>query len=197
MIPSSNLLVTALSVIAQQTVVLQRFVSRSTDEYGLDVATYDEPVSIMGSMQPIARSLYDQYGLDLSKNYYNFYTKYYVSDVRRDTSGDLITFSGKLYQVLSALDWAAVDGWRGLLLVEIGDGEGLQLDFSDMGPQGLQGIQGPKGDKGDTGDIGPQGPVGPQNLFVQPDAPTYEGSFLWVQTGLAGGGYTLWIDTGV
>lgn len=120
MIPSSNLLATALSIIAQQSVVLHKFVSRETNEYGLDVATYADPVSVMGSMQPIARNLYDQYGLDLSKNYYTFYTKYDVSDVRRDTSGDQVTFNGRRYQVLSSLDWAAVDGWRGLLMVELG-----------------------------------------------------------------------------
>ena len=120
MIPGSNLLVTALSVISQQTVTLHKFVERETNEYGLDVTTYAEPVSIMGSMQPIARNLYDQYGLDLSKNYYNFYTKFDVQDVRRDTSGDMITFNGLQFQVLSALDWAAVDGWKGLLIVEIG-----------------------------------------------------------------------------
>lgn len=63
------------------------------------------------------------------------------------------------------------------------------VDYFD-GAQGEQGETGPKGDKGDTGDIGPQ------NLFIQPDAPTYAGEYLWVQTGLAGGGVTMWIEDG-
>jgi len=36
-----------------------------------------------------------------------------------------------------------------------------------------------------------------QNLFVQPDAPNFRGQTgIWVQTGLPGGGFTIWIEDG-
>ena len=65
---------------------------------------------------------------------------------------------------------------------------GIQGEIGPAGPQGTQGV------KGDTGDTGP---AGPQNLFVQNAAPVYAGPYLWVQTGLAGGGITLWAEDGL
>ena len=49
----------------------------------------------------------------------------------------------------------------------------------------------------ETGPQGIQGPSGPQNLFVQNAAPVYSNPYLWVQTGLPGGGITLWAEDGL
>jgi len=65
------------------------------------------------------------------------------------------------------------------------------------GPQGAQGQQGPQGTTGLQGPQGIQGPSGPQNLFVQNAAPVYSSPYLWVQTGLPGGGITLWVEDGL
>ena len=53
------------------------------------------------------------------------------------------------------------------------------------------------GPAGATGPQGIQGPSGPQNLFVQNAAPVYSNPYLWVQTGLPGGGITLWAEDGL
>lgn len=50
---------------------------------------------------------------------------------------------------------------------------------------------------GPAGATGPQGIQGPQNLFVQNAAPVYSSPYLWVQTGLPGGGITLWAEDGL
>lgn len=122
-VPGSNILNTALSVIAKQTVTLYKFVSRETNEIGLDVATYARPVSIQGSFQVVPRRLYQQYGLDLNRNYATFYASTNMLDVTRDVSGDYLIFNGKKWQCDSSNDWFAVDGWVGMLVIEIKDGE--------------------------------------------------------------------------
>lgn len=74
---------------------------------------------------------------------------------------------------------------------------GLTGPTGPQGPKGDQGEVGPKGDTGETGPQGIQGPSGPQNLFVQNAAPVYSSPYLWVQTGLPGGGITLWVEDGL
>ena len=57
------------------------------------------------------------------------------------------------------------------------------------GPQGSQGIQGIQGIQGEPA---------PQQIYVQNTQPAATGQpYVWLQTGLPGGGTTLWIDDGV
>jgi hypothetical protein len=68
----------------------------------------------------------------------------------------------------------------------------------DKGDQGIQGIQGIQGVKGDTGDTGPQGVAGNTNVFVQPTAPTFTGTGLWIQTQIGvGNDITFWVEDGL
>lgn len=120
MIPGSNLLNRALRLIMRQTVVYYQFVSRAPDDVGQDVTTYASPVNITGSFQPVPRTLYDAYGLDLQKSYYTFYTSNNLLDIERDVSGDQLVFNNRRFQCESDNDWFAVDGWKGVLCVDIG-----------------------------------------------------------------------------
>ncbi|QKZ15888.1 collagen-like protein [Spirosoma sp. KUDC1026] len=81
--------------------------------------------------------------------------------------------------------------------------QGPQGNPGPQGVQGTQGLPGAKGDKGDRGDMGPKGadstvagPAGPQNLFIQNNQPVYAGPYLWLQTGLPNGGFTLNFEDG-
>ena len=65
-----------------------------------------------------------QYGLDLQKDYYTFYTSNDVLDIQRDVSGDQLIFNGKRYQVESNNDWYPMDGWKGIICVYIKDDAG-------------------------------------------------------------------------
>jgi hypothetical protein len=120
MIPGSNLLNMALTVIAKQTISYYRAVSRSLNSVGQDVTVYAGVVSIVGSFQPVPRQLYEQYGLDFQKSYFTFYTSNNLIDVQRDVSADRIAFQGLLYQCESNNDWYGEDGWKGVLCVLIG-----------------------------------------------------------------------------
>lgn len=117
MIPGSNILQMAFSVIATQTVSYYKFLSRTLDAIGLDVATYAAPVTLRGSFQPVPRTLYQQYGLDFSKSYFLFYTSNDAHGVTRDSSGDKLVFNGLNYQCEAETEWFAIDGWAAVLCV--------------------------------------------------------------------------------
>ena len=141
MIPGSNLLNVALTVIAAQTVMYLRELSRALNDIGQDVTTYALPVEIKGSFQPVPRKLYAQYGLDFQKSYFTLYSSTNIIDVGRDVSGDKIVFNGRLFQCESNNDWYSEDGWKGVLCVDIGSSNNFQPVFGFDELKGLSGNQ--------------------------------------------------------
>jgi len=117
--PGSNTLRMALSIQGKQAISYRSFLSRSVNANGNYVSAFNDPVTIYGSVQPLQRSLYQQLGLDFQKNYVTLYVTKSVADVKRGTSGDQFDFNGRTWQLLSNLDWFAVDGWSGVLCVEV------------------------------------------------------------------------------
>lgn len=120
MIPGQNLLNMCLTLIAKQSVTYYRFLSRTANSVGQDITTYASPVTIYGSFQAVPRNLYMQLGLDLQKDYSTFYTSNDVLDITRDVSGDQLVYDGRRYQVESNNDWFTQDGWKGILVVDLG-----------------------------------------------------------------------------
>lgn len=119
MIPGANLLTMAMGPIGAQTLQHEAFISRTVNSIGNFVSTYAAPVTITGSMQPVNRKLYQQLGLNLSKNYSTLYTQADVRVTDRDREGDRVSFGGKVWQAESDMDWRLVDGWRKILCVQI------------------------------------------------------------------------------
>lgn len=121
MIPGSNLLKTALSVIVSQTVAYYGYQSRALNDVGQEVSTFAAPISLKGSFQPVPRQLYHQFGLDLQKNYFTLYASTDILDLSRGVSGDQIIFDSKRYQVESSIDWFNIDGWKGVVCCQINE----------------------------------------------------------------------------
>jgi E217 collar protein gp28 len=119
MIPGSNLLKMALRAIAPTTVTYYQWITREANAIGLLVNDFDEGTCISGSLQPVPRSLYQQLNLDFEKNYYMFYSVTPFQTIERDTSSDQIGFGDKRFQVVSSADWHAIDGWNGIMMVEV------------------------------------------------------------------------------
>lgn len=119
MIPGSNLLSMALSVIAPQTVSYYRFTGNTVNAIRNKIPSYADPVDILGSLQPVARALYSQYGLDLSKKYFILFTENNLIAVDRSIAGDQISVEGVRYECLSATEWFNLDGWVEILCVRI------------------------------------------------------------------------------
>lgn len=119
-VPGSNLLRMALRVIQSQAFDYYAFISRAAGISGIWVATYAAALPLTGSVQPVPRTLYLQYGLDFQKDYVRFYLSKNVIDVQRDVSGDKIIYGGRTYQCESLDgDWFRQDGWTAVLAVKI------------------------------------------------------------------------------
>lgn len=116
---AGNLLKRALHITGAQAVIYRRFSGRTTNEIGLDVSAFADPVQIKGSVQAVPRSTYEQLGLDFQKRYVTLYTVAEVFDLQRDISGDMIEFGGKTYQLVSSTDWHPMAGWQSVLCVEV------------------------------------------------------------------------------
>jgi len=118
MIPGSDILEMALSVLGTQSVLWHKFISRETNDIGLDEAVYAIPRRVDGSWQPVPRRAYQQYGLDFNRNYATFYVSRNLQDITRDSAGDKLEFNNREWECLGATDWFAIDGWTAILCVE-------------------------------------------------------------------------------
>lgn len=122
MIHGINLYKLATSAIGTQQVQYYQFIDRTTNEVGLDVVNYAEPVTIDGSVQAASWNQLQNLGLDLTKEYITFYTDNNILTIERDTAGDQLAYQGKRYQVIGKpSDWIRQDGWNGVLCVRIYD----------------------------------------------------------------------------
>jgi len=119
MIPGSNLLEDALTVIESQDFQWLQFLGRDTNSIGIDNANYAPAVPLEGSVQPVPRSLFQALGLDWKKNHITIYNFENITGIQRDSSGDRVIFGGKTYQALSENDWSQIDGWTGTLFAEV------------------------------------------------------------------------------
>lgn len=119
MIPGQNLLNMALRVIQREQFIFFAFLSRVTQDNGVDIPKYAAGVKATGSVQPAPRQLIEQMGLDLQKTYFQFFLTTGIIDVNRDTSGDQFEWKGKTFQCLSATPWRGIDGWDHVVTVEV------------------------------------------------------------------------------
>jgi hypothetical protein len=128
-VPGSNILKSALRVIASQTVDYYQDIGRDNNIIGLDLTSYAPPAKIRGSVQAVPLSAYEALGLDFGKNYVTLYTGTPLIGVERDVSGDIFTFSGKIYQCKATTNWIAIDGWNAVIAVEVKIGSALDYNF--------------------------------------------------------------------
>lgn len=135
MIPGSNLLAQALTVIAPTQCLHWATTGRTLNSIGQWIVTYAEPVNIWASVQAVPRKVYRELGLDFQKSYVQFYSVTLITDLTRDTAGDLLEWNGRRYQLESKNDWKAIDGWAGVVGVDIGEATGVLPTFPLSAPE--------------------------------------------------------------
>lgn len=118
-VPGANLLGMALRVIRPQTMQMRAFLSRQENDAGDTIPVFAAPVNIQGSMQPVDKKLYQELGLNLSKNYSTLYVFGNVQPTARDRNGDLVLFGGSTWQCESDRNWSGVGEYRKILTVEV------------------------------------------------------------------------------
>lgn len=115
----TNLLNVAAGLIGVQVVAWRRFTGRAPNAAGIQVDTYAASVDVEGSFQPVPATLLQQLGLDMTKNYATFYASRDFGDPDRDKAGDLLTYAGLTYKVISKNPWYAQDGWESVMCVQV------------------------------------------------------------------------------
>lgn len=119
MIPGSNLLRQALSLIGSQEVTYYADAGRTTSATGRDITNFQEVQTILeGSVQAVPRNRYESLALDFSRNYVTWFVPQSVTGLGRDVSGDEIVFNGRRYDIQTMTNWHAQDGWVECLCVE-------------------------------------------------------------------------------
>jgi hypothetical protein len=119
MIPGANVFNIAMSVIGKQTITYYQYLGREVNEIGIYVPIYNEGNIITGSFQPVPRSIYRTQGLDLQRRYFTLYSSTNFLDINRNVSSDQIVFNNRKFQCESNIDWYEIDGWTGVLCIEL------------------------------------------------------------------------------
>lgn len=121
MIPGSNLLGQALTLIGSQAVTFYACTGRAVRTTGRDVSTFAAGETVpLGSVQAVPRERYQARGLDYSKSYVTWFTPRAVRGVERDRGADEFAWNGRRYAVESVTPWAAQDGWSEVLGIDVG-----------------------------------------------------------------------------
>lgn len=119
-IPGANVLRMARRLIHFEKIKHLRWIGSTDNNAGIVVPVYAMPNDIEASVQPTPRSVYEQLGLDLQKNYFTVYASVPLRDLMRNGNCDMLDYVGRRLNVESNTDWFSADGWRGSLCVDIG-----------------------------------------------------------------------------
>lgn len=120
MIPGSNLLNMASTILATTKVTYYKYQGRTKNSVNQYVPAYEIPLlDLAGHMQPVPRRLYREMNLDFQKNYWTFFVSKELLGLERNISGDKIEWQGQTYQCESSTPWFGVDGWLNILCVQV------------------------------------------------------------------------------
>ncbi|QBQ77317.1 hypothetical protein WFH_00029 [Escherichia phage vB_EcoM_WFH] len=94
-IPGVNLYRVATKVIGRQPIQYYMYKGRTLDKMRNYVTTYEEPITLLASVQAVLRNQYVELGLELQKNYVKIWVDKDIVDLDRDASGDYLCLVGK------------------------------------------------------------------------------------------------------
>ncbi len=118
----NNLLKKALRLIPGESYQYLKFQGEQINALGISVPSYAEAVTITpqnGIVQSPENSLYQQFGLDLDKNYKIFYGAVSIKGNEDQPQPDQFIYDGKTFETVRNADWFNYDGWCGVLAVEL------------------------------------------------------------------------------
>lgn len=109
MIP--NLLTTALQIIPKVQFKYYKFKSNMVNERGLDVSTYELPITVSGLIAPVPADKYEELDLSLQKDHIYVYMPKEVLSLRSQESPDKVEYSGNFYFIIRIVNWFSYNGW--------------------------------------------------------------------------------------
>ena len=119
-----NLLNQALKIIPKQTFIYYKFKKVEINNIGNKVNSYEQPITMQGSVQAISQDMYEKLGLDWSKKYISVHASIDVRNADNDQPApDKIVWNNKEYLVTKQTNWYTQDGWNKVIAVEQSDEE--------------------------------------------------------------------------
>lgn len=118
-IPGANLYKLATRLIKPQPILFYKYKGRGLDKQRNWVAMYEDPVHMTASVQAIERNQYIEMGLEWQKNYVKIWAPLDMTDIDRNSSGDLFKFGNRWFKLEDETPWFVQDGWASCLAVEI------------------------------------------------------------------------------
>ncbi len=115
-----NVLSLAQRLVTPQSVQLKRWIGTQKNAALVLSPVYAEAVPIAANVEPVDRTVYQAFGLDLQKDYIWLYSTVPLRDLERDKAPDIILWSNQTWNVESNTDWQDVNGWKGSLCVAVG-----------------------------------------------------------------------------
>ena len=116
---SINLLGTVQTVIGMQEYQLRKYASRSRNAVGYWVSSFETPVNMSGSVQPVRSTQYESMGLDFKKAYLKIYDVKLIEAMDRESNADQIIWDGFIWHVAEDTSWFLSGGWNYVLCVRL------------------------------------------------------------------------------
>jgi len=117
-VPGSNNLALALSIQGKEKINYFRSNGRTVNARGNYISAYEPPFSILGRFQAEQRTGIAEQGQELQRSIATIYLSTSMIDVTRNTQGDQVSYGGKLWQLLSNLEWNKQDRWASSIVAE-------------------------------------------------------------------------------
>jgi hypothetical protein len=114
-----NILSTVQTAIGKQAYQLQKYLGRTNNVAGFQVSSFDAPIDMMGSVQPVNQRQYKDMGLDFKKSYIRIYDAGLIESLSRDKNADRIIYDGFLFEVAEDTPWFLSGGWTYVLCVRL------------------------------------------------------------------------------
>ena len=134
--PGSNILRRAQFLLGKQTVNYFEQTTRQVNAVGLIAPSFEPPVALLCSVEPVQRNLYESLGLDFQKNYATIFITRNLIDLVQGKAGDRFGWNGRMWQVQSDMNWNGMDGWVSSISVDVGPDPNVYLkvpQYTDPG----------------------------------------------------------------
>lgn len=102
-----------------QEFLFYKWIETAPDAMGRDVPRFDEPICYVGSIQPVSNKLYEQLGLDITKNYKILFCPELIQSLAEQIQPDRIFYQNKVFEIVDNKNWHETNGWIKALIVEI------------------------------------------------------------------------------
>ena len=95
------------------------YIGTTTNEIGNEILIPAEPVQYTGSIQPVSNKMYEQFGLDLQKNYKVVYCPQLLHSIAEKEVTGKIVYNGGTYDIIENKNWWETNGYTRCVICEI------------------------------------------------------------------------------